>query len=269
MIPHMKTIPKAAKSKQTSDVPAFDRGLDVLEYLVERGGGVGMTEIASAVGMPVNAVFRLTQALLRRGYVTRAEETKRFSLTGKLLTLAQPRVADMNLSAAALEPMRELRDRTRETVQLGVRSEDEGVVVERFNGLHSLRIGVELGLRFPLHSSGPGKVLLAFQPDAKRADDIARLTLDRFTARTITRRKELLGECARIVERGYATDQAETEEGIHCVAAPVFDRHRLLLATVWVSAPSRRMPESAFAETAPWVVAAALAVTSKTMEIGA
>ena len=175
----------------------------------------------------------------------------------------------MNLSAAALGPMQELRDRTRETVQIGVRSEDEGVVVEHFDGLHSLRIGVELGLRFPLYCSGPGKVLLAFQPDAERTADIARLKLDRFTERTITSRKELLGECRRIVQCGYATDQAETEEGIHCVAAPVFDRHDLLLATVWVSAPSRRMPKTAFAETAPWVVAAAQAISQKAMEAGA
>jgi len=267
---YVRTVPHMQKrAKTTSDVPAFDRGLDVLEHLVERGGAVGLTEIAAAVGMPVNAVFRLTQALLRRGYVARDEETKRFRLTGKLLTLAQPRVADMNISAAALGPMRELRDRTRETVQLGVRSEDEGVVVERFNGLHALRIGVEVGLRFRLYCSGPGKVLLAFQPEPERTADIARLKLDRFTERTITNRKELLRECGRIVERGYATDMAETEEGIHCVAAPVFDRHGLLLATVWVSAPSRRMPKMAFAATAPWVVAAARAITAKAMEAGA
>ena len=251
---------------ETSDVPAFDRGLDVLEHLARTGGPVSITDIAAGTGLPVNAVFRLMQALLRRGYVSREEETKRFRLTGKLLDISQPHVMEIHLGALALGAMRELRDQSRETVQLGVRSEDEGVVIERLNGLQALRIGVEVGLRFRLYCSGPGKALLAFQPEKVRAADIKRLKLERFTSRTITERAELTRECQRIVGRGYSTDQAETEEGIHCVAAPVFDRHEQLLAVVWVSAPSRRMPRENFASMAPSVVAAATEITRKVKE---
>ena len=254
---------------EASDVPAFDRGLDVLEYLARTGGPLSVTDIATGTGLPVNAVFRLMQALLRRGYVAREEETKRFRLTGKLLAISQPQVRDVHLGALGLGPMRALRDQSRETVQLGVRSEDEGVVIERLNGLHALRIGVEVGLRFRLYCSGPGKALLAFQPEEVRAADIKRLKLERFTARTITTRAELTRECQRIVARGYATDQAETEEGIHCVAAPVFDRQEQLLAVVWVSAPSRRMPKEGFAAMAPTVVAAANEISRKVKAAGA
>ena len=254
---------------EASDVPAFDRGLDVLEHLARLGGPLSVTDIATGTGLPVNAVFRLTQALLRRGYVVRDGETKHFRLTGKLLEISQPQVRDVHLAALGLGPMRALRDESRETVQLGVRSEDEGVVIERLNGLHALRIGVEVGLRFRLYCSGPGKALLAFQPEEVRAADIKRLKLERFTARTITTRAELARECQRIVGRGYATDQAETEEGIHCVAAPVFDRHEQLLAVVWVSAPSRRLPKEGFAAMAPAVVAAANEISRKVKAAGA
>ena len=143
------------------------------------------------------------------------------------------------------------------------------MVIERLNGLHALRIGVEVGLRFRLYCSGPGKALLAFQPEKVRAADIKGLKLGRFTARTITTRAGLTRECQRIVGRGYATDEAETEEGIHCVAAPVFDPQKQLLAVVWVSAPSRRMPEEGFAAMAPAVVAAANEISRKVKAAGA
>lgn len=254
---------------EASDVPAFDRGLDVLEHLARTGGPLSVTDIGTGTGLPVNAVFRLMQALLRRGYVAREEETKRFCLTGKLLEISQPQVRDVHLGALGLGPMRALRDQSRETVQLGVRSDDEGVVIERLNGLHALRIGVEVGLRFRLYCSGPGKALLAFQPEKVRGADIKRMKLERFTARTITNRAELTRECQRIVARGYSTDQAETEEGIHCVAAPVFDRQEQLLAVVWVSAPSRRMPKESFAAMAPAVMTAANEISRKVKAAGA
>src|SRR5205085_12337927 len=104
------------------------------------------------------------------------------------------------------------------------------------------------GLRFPLYNNGPGKLLLAFMPDALRAATIKRLTLTPSTPRTITDRGDLARECDRIREQGYSVDFAEADEGIHCVAAPIVDPEGQILATIWISAPSRRLPRSSFAE---------------------
>jgi IclR family acetate operon transcriptional repressor len=144
--------------------------------------------------------------------------------------------------------MRELRDRTRETVQIGRRLGREGVILEAVEALHPLRISVDPGLRFPLYNNAPGKLLLAHLPEPERRAAIDGLDLARCTPRTITDRRELARECRRILEQGYATDFAEADEGIHCVAGPVFGPQGDLVATVWVSAPSRRLPRSSFAE---------------------
>ena len=55
----------------------------------------------------------------------------------------------------------------------------------------------------------------------------------------------------------------EADEGIHCVAAPVFSRPGELCATIWVSAPSRRMPKTKFAEVGGAVMRAARAIERK------
>jgi DNA-binding IclR family transcriptional regulator len=139
-----------------------------------------------------------------------------------------------------MDAMRALRDECRETVQIGRRFGDEGVILEQVEGLHPLRISVDAGLRFPLHNNGPGKLLLAFLSDAQRAATIKRLTLTPSTPRTITDRQDLARECDRIREQGYSVDFAEADEGIHCVAAPILDPQGELMATIWISAPSRR-----------------------------
>jgi len=228
--------------------PGVDRALEILEHLGSASGGLTLSEMSAQLGFPKNAVFRITNTLKTRGYLARDEKTLKFRLTDKLLRVSQPRVERKGLIEVSMEAMRELRDECRETVQIGRRFGDEGVILEQVEGLHPLRISVDAGLRFPLYNNGPGKLLLAFQPDAQRAATIKRLTLSPSTPRTITDKQDLARECDRIREQGYSTDFAEADEGIHCIAAPIVDPQGEILATIWISAPSRRLPRSTFAE---------------------
>lgn len=246
-----------------AEAPALDRGLAILELLDTAPEGLNLTEISRAIGSPKNSTSRLVQTLIGRAYLVRDEDTQRFRLTGKLLRLGQPRPANLSLVECALPAMRELRDATRETIQLGIPIGDEGVIIEKIESTQAMRIGVDIGLRFPLPNNAPGKVLLAFLPAKERERALQRLKLERFTDRTITDREALRRECERIVEQGYGTDFGEADEGIHCVAAPVFSKPHELCATIWVSAPARRMPKAKFAEVAVAVVQAARAIESK------
>lgn len=228
------------------EAPALDRGLTILEALDARQEGMNLSEISRVIDSPKNSTSRLVQTLMARGYVERDEATMIIRLTGKLLRLGHPRVGSVSLVECALEPMRALRDAVGETVQLGIPIGDEGVIIEQVESTQAVRICAEIGLRFPLHNNAPGKVLLAFQPLEMSEAAIRRLKLKRFTSRTITDKTALRKECERVKGLGYGTDWGEADEGIHCVAAPVFDRPDHLLATVWASAVAGRMPKGRF-----------------------
>lgn len=235
-------------------VPSVDRALSILEFLGESASGHSLSELSLELGIPKNAVFRITNTLRSRGYITRDERSRKFLVTDKLFHINQPRVHKRSLVELAIAQMRDLRNECHETVQIGRRLGDEGVILEQVEALHALRICVDAGLRFPLHNNAPGKLLLAYLPTDERDATLQRLPLTRTTARTITDREALLKECALIRRRGFATDLAEADEGIHCIAAPIRDRRDEVLATVWISGPSRRLPKSAFAETARLVI---------------
>jgi IclR family transcriptional regulator, KDG regulon repressor len=253
-------MPEAPPAAKGAAVPAVERALDILERLRDDDRGQTLSELSLALGMPKNAAFRITHALLARGYVSRDPRTMRFSLTSRLLDVGRPRVGRVPLVEAALEPMRELRDRTRETVQLGVRLDRGGVVVSQMEGLEPLRIAVDVGLQFAFHDNAPGKLLLAWLPERERQATIDRLELTASTERTITSRAELARECARIRGSGYAVDHAEADPGIHCVAAPIQRDDGGCVATVWISAPARRMPKGSFREFGGLVIATGLAI---------
>lgn len=255
---HMDSL--LATEAEVPLAPALLRGMRVLECLAARPQGAALADISLEVEAPKNSTLRLLQTLVHCGYVVREESPPRYRLTGKLLRIGHPQVPETSLVECSLDAMRTLRDRTGETVQLGIPAGDEGVIIEKLESTAAIRIGVEIGLRFPLHSNAPGKVLLAFQTASQREATIKRIELKRFTERTITRRNDLALECQRVVKQGYAVDWGEADEGIHCVAAPIHDRLGVVIATVWVSGIAGRMPKRTFPAIGEQVAQAARAI---------
>jgi DNA-binding IclR family transcriptional regulator len=237
--------------------PALERGMRILENLSAKPQGVSLAEISTELDTPKNSTLRLLQTLVACGYLAREESPPRYRLTDKLLRIGQPHVGDVSLVECSLEAMRALRDRVGETVQLGIPTGDEGVIIEKLESTSAIRIGVEIGLRFPLYNNAPGKTLLAYRAGDERDATIKRTKLDRCTERTITDRSELKKECDQILEKGYSVDWGEAAEGIHCVAAPIRDRSGALIATIWVSGIAGRMPKKMFPSVGGEVIQAA------------
>jgi DNA-binding IclR family transcriptional regulator len=241
-------------SESPGSVPALDRSLDMLELLSGSTTGLTLSELSSTLDVPKNAVFRITQTLLARGYISR-DDNLAFHLTQQLLRLAPPHWGSLSLPAISQEAMTALRNETGETVQLGVLNGLEGVIIDQVESLEALRIVVDLGLRFPLYNNGPGKLLLAHMTEEQRDATLKQIKLESCTPRTITDKAELLRECERIVAQGYSLDHAEADEGIHCVAAPIYEGANVV-GTLWISGPAKRLPKSRFKELGAQVKAA-------------
>jgi DNA-binding IclR family transcriptional regulator len=117
------------------------------------------------------------------------------------------------------------------------------VYVDQVAGRHSMRMFTELGSSALAHTTGSGKAMLAFHPPETIADLFPRTRepFERLTPRTHTTLASLREEFGRIRRRGYALDDEEHEEGVSCVAAPVFDATARAFAAISISAPTSRI----------------------------
>ncbi len=235
--------------------PSLDRALAVLECLAARSEGLTQSEIAAELGLTANFVFRTTQALAAHGYLVR-DAGKRFRLSAKLLGLSQPVLDDVPLAEAALSAMRWLSAETGEAAHLGILAGGEGLVLERVIGTAPIKFYVERGTRFPLHTSAPGKCLLAFAGRAAREEVLSGLKFEVYHPWTIANRRDFEACLERIRHDGWATDLGEHLEGHHCLGAPVFDRIGIAVASLWITGPSQRLDEARIAAFAPVVVEA-------------
>lgn len=241
--------------------PSLDRALAVLECLASRSSGLTQTELATDLGLTPNFVYRTTQSLLAHGYVLR-DSDKRFRLSSKLLRLGQPVLDDVPLAEAALPAMRWLSEESGEASHLGILVGNEGLVLERVVGTAPIKFYVERGTRFPIHTSGPGKVMLAFMAEAEREAVMAAMTFERFHPWTISSREDLLDCLEGVRARGFAVDMGEHLEGHHCLGAPILDARGSAIASLWISGPSQRLSEERLADLAPAVKRAGAMATA-------
>jgi DNA-binding IclR family transcriptional regulator len=61
--------------------------------------------------------------------------------------------------------------------------------------------------------------------------------LKKYTENTITNIEVLKDELKVIKECGYATDKTEHDVGIWCVAAPIFERNKKIIAAISITTP--------------------------------
>ncbi len=241
--------------------PSLDRALAVLQCLGKHPSGLTLSELALELGLTVNFVYRVTQSLVAHGYVVRDAE-KRFSIGSRLLGLCQPVVDDIPLTEAALPAMRWLSNQTGEAAHLGIISGFEGIVLERVIGRAPIKFYVERGTRFPLHTSAPGKVMLAFMPEVERDVVVAGMKFERFQPWTISNRKDFLQCLASVRELGYAVDAGEHLEGHNCLGAPIFDAEERAIASLWLTGPSQHLSEERMSKLIPTVKKAGEMVTA-------
>jgi IclR family acetate operon transcriptional repressor len=236
--------PKSTTDLSRYRVPILDRALAVVELLGQHPAGLNVTELSENLQIPKNSAFRIAVTLQENGYLERLETSKRYRLTSKFIAFGATAVSEANLFEKSLGVMRELRDKLRETVLLGTRIGIEGVVLDQVPGTYAFRFAVDPGVRFPLHTAAPGKAMLAYLPRKERAAILAQMRFKRFTPNTITNAADFEADLTKTRERGYGFDLSEEMEGQYCIGAPIFDAKNLPAASIWITAPSTRLPDS-------------------------
>jgi DNA-binding IclR family transcriptional regulator len=239
---------RLAGAKSRYIVPNLERGLKLLELLLDHPGGLQQSEIAARLHCAKTSVYRISMTLVDYGYLVRDETTKTIRLSRKLVALGSRALAEDDLMTLSVDVMKHLRDQVKETVLIGTVVETELVVLGQVLGSHHFKFSVDVGARLPLHAAAPGKAILAWLPANERDELIRRLVFTRFNERTICDARSYLSELRQVAADGYAVDRGEQLSGIHCVAAPIFNRHGYPIASVWTTGPHERIRRNDFPE---------------------
>lgn len=228
--------------KQPDSVSSVLKVFGILQALGEERE-IGITELSQRVMMSKSTVYRFLQTMKSLGYVAQEGESEKYSLTLKLFELGAKALQNVDLIRSADIQMRELSNLTRETIHLGALDEDGIVYIHKIDSMYNLRMYSRIGRRNPLHSTAIGKVLLAWRDRAEVREILSHIEFTRSTRHTVGSAEELLPLLDKVKAQGYGEDNEEQEEGLRCVAVPVFDRFGVVIAGLSISYPTIRFSE--------------------------
>ena len=217
-------------------VKSATRTLDLIEYVVARPAGVVAQEIAEALAIPVSSLSYLLATLVERRYLHR--DGRRY-YAGKGLDRLRGSQEERGFADSARPLINALRLQLDETASLFEPERWELVVAITETSTQALRYALGVGARTPLHCVAAGKAYLAALPPYQFELYLTEARRERFTARTICDRNELLAEISAARKAGFARANEEFSTGI-CAIATAICAEGWPVAAVSVAIPSPR-----------------------------
>jgi DNA-binding IclR family transcriptional regulator len=215
------------------------RALAILDLVAAHAGrdkGATLAELADGVETTKSTVLRLIAPLIEQRLV-RQDGDGTYRMGIGVLGLASACMTDLDIRSTAQPTLREIAKDTGQTVHLLVYSEGRVTYVDKVVGASPIQMASRIGDTGAAYSTASGKAMLAFLGDEELERVIA-LGLRARTAATITDAAELREHLATVRERGCAYDDLENEDGIRCIAAPVFNHAGACVCAISISGPA-------------------------------
>ncbi|MEW6257546.1 MAG: helix-turn-helix domain-containing protein [Pseudomonadota bacterium] len=210
--------PRSPKGAQ-APVKSALRVLEVLEHFAAIERPASVSDLAKALNYPQSSTSMLVRTMIEQGYLAEAEERKvvptdRVAMLGRWL---DTRLSDTRLHKL----MRDLSQRTGETILLGIPSDCNAIYAEAIPATNPMRLHIARGTTRPIEASGVGLMLLSAMDDAEIARRVARAAGLREEHQRVPLHA-VMEEVEAIRRRGYSrsVDRIAPGAGIVCVLIP-------------------------------------------------
>lgn len=227
------------KTEQNT-IKSLDRAMAVFEFLSE-SQGKPLTAIADEMRQSPATVYRILITLEGRDLVEFDASEQLWHIGPQAFVIGARFLRRTSLVERARPILRWLMEETGETANLGVERETAVLFVSQVETPATIRAFFPPGTLSPMHASGIGKALMAQMDKPRLARVLRGRGLKAFTQNTLTDPALLGADLAEIRRRGYALDDEEKNEGMRCIAAPVFDMNGEAVAGLSVSGPTSRV----------------------------
>jgi DNA-binding IclR family transcriptional regulator len=211
--------------------PALEKGIEIVELLASSPPGLTISEIAARLGRSLHEVFRMIIVMQRHGWLHKDTDTDRYSVAYRMLEVAHRGTQAENLSIAAAPVMRDLSAATSQSCHLVVRSNNQGLVIQRQESISEFQGGfaMRLGAAVDLLTSCSGHVLLAFTP-AEELNEVLR-SLPRPMKKATSRLTAIL---EGVRERGYEMKPSARTAGITDIGYPIRGLDKRVIAALTI-----------------------------------
>lgn len=211
-------------------VNSLARGLAIIRAFDAEHAEMTLSEVAERTAMTRAGARRFLLTLTTLGYVVK--DARKFRLSPKILTLGYAYMSSLPLAELAQPHLDRVTQETGESSSVAVLDNFDITYITRSRSKRLLMFGIHVGTRLPACTTSMGRVLLTQLAPAAFDAYLDAVEIERFTARTITRKSALRQEVERARDQGYYVLDQELEIGVRSIAVPIRARsdNRMLAA---------------------------------------
>jgi IclR family transcriptional regulator, acetate operon repressor len=253
----------ASKGDRAGGVQSLIRALSILDALAESDDGLTLTALAKTVGLPPSSAHRLLTTLQRQRFVRFEPASMSWRVGVQAFVVGNAFARSRDVVALAIPYMRQLMEKTGETVNLYVPNGGQAICMAQIQSPQMIRAISRPGGAVAMHRSAAGKAVLAHLPKTEVNEIVAKHGLPRSTQNTIVSARKLHAELERTRARGFAVDDEEFALGLRCIAAPIVDERGSPHAALSIAGPLARMTDERLATLGEIVAAAGQSVTEE------
>lgn len=239
--------------RETPSIQSLDRGLLILEAVAKSSEPVSLAQLAELLDIDRSSVFRLANTLKRRGFLAYPRRRKDYMLGPSISRLSRHYNWDKTLADVSREHLKHLAFTARETAHLAVREGQRALFIDHASINQVISVAGQTGELVPLYCTAHGKSLLSDFSLHELESLFGTEPLHRYTPRTLVSVSDLAVVCSQIKSQGYSTDDAEFQDGMRCVAAPIRDEEGVVVGCIGISAPLARFPNERYPSVAKQV----------------
>lgn len=217
-----------ARTTAGAPISSIGRGIAVLGCFNERQRALTLSELSEKSLLPMSSTHRVVAELVSGGFLVRGSD-RRYRIGTRVWSIGQLAPVSDQLRHRALPTLARLYEETGENITLAVLDRGQALYVDRIGGERSVHTASRAGGHLPLHTTGVGKVLLAWQSPEAIEKYLGR-PLARTTPYSIVDPVKLKADLVETRKRGYAMTRQESTPGNGSVAVPIMRGGRCVAA---------------------------------------
>lgn len=225
--------PASPDSKENPTIKSARRVLEILEYFAQGIPKATVMQVANALAYPQSSTSVLLASLVTLGYLRFEPADRSYSPTLRVMLLGSWLQDELFGQGSLVAVMERLRQRTGQTVMIGLRQGIHVRFILSLAGKEANGIRYPVGVLRPVCLSAVGKMLLSALPDSQVLRIARHANVEEEPANRVSTR-ELLEEIAAIRDRGWAmtVDYPLPNRATLAVALPAMNRQPAMALTV-------------------------------------
>ena len=221
-----------------SSLKSLSKGLNVYRFIVDYGKPILATTLCQKLQIDKSTMSRILKTLKDEKFISYLENSNEIIANDISNKTNQSTKIELLIKKTKVL-LEEISKKTNECAYLGIFDDYKVLYINQTDlSNRELRTRNNIGVQVNLHTSALGKSILAFGNY-----DLQNIKFNQYTNRTITNIDNLKKEIEQVKEQGFSMDNKEYQDGMCCVAVPLYNKENILIGAVGISGNSARLEE--------------------------